>query len=62
MVFPQDIIIDNESRRLYVLSDNLQTFQSGNFDPSETNFFITRANLTTLTFLCTKEHGETIGI
>jgi len=60
MVFPQDIIIDDMSRKLYVLSDNLQKFQFGNYDPSETNFFITSADLETLTFLCGMNIGQSL--
>ncbi|XP_018406226.1 PREDICTED: protein yellow-like [Cyphomyrmex costatus] len=52
LVFPQDIAIDNESRKLYVLSNNLQKFMQGSFDPLTTNFFITSIDLETLTFLC----------
>ncbi|XP_011708337.1 PREDICTED: protein yellow-like [Wasmannia auropunctata] len=52
LVFPQDIVIDNESRKLYVLSNNIPKFMNGNFDPLVTNFFITSADLETLTSLC----------
>ncbi|KYM75455.1 Protein yellow [Atta colombica] len=52
LVFPQDIAIDNESRKLYVLSNNLQKFMQDSFDPLMTNFFITSTDLETLTMLC----------
>ncbi|XP_012524490.1 protein yellow [Monomorium pharaonis] len=52
LVFPQDITIDNVSRKLYVLSNNLQKFMQHSFDPSTTNFFITSTDLETLTSLC----------
>ena len=52
LVFPQDIAIDNNSRQLYVLSNNLQRFLNDDFDPLATNFFITSTDLGTLTSLC----------
>lgn len=52
LVFPQDITIDNKSRKLYVLSNNFQKFMHDDFDPLMTNFFITSADLETLTPLC----------
>ncbi|EFN73253.1 Protein yellow [Camponotus floridanus] len=52
LVFPQDIAIDNNYRQLYVLSNNLQKFLHGSFDPLTTNFFITSADLGKLTTLC----------
>jgi len=52
LVFPQDVIIDNESRKLYVLSNNLQIFMQEDFDPLTTNFFITSLDLDTLTSMC----------
>jgi hypothetical protein len=52
LVFPQDVVIDNESRKLYVLSNNLQKFMYGSFDPLATNFYITSADLETLTCMC----------
>ncbi|KAL0112547.1 hypothetical protein PUN28_012099 [Cardiocondyla obscurior] len=52
LVFPQDFAIDNESRKLYVISNNLQKFMGGSFDPKQTNFFITSADLETLTSIC----------
>ena len=52
LVFPQDVVIDNDARKLYVLSNNLQKFQGGSFNSSEVNFFITSFDLETLTFLC----------
>lgn len=55
LVFPQDIAIHNESRKLYVLSNNLQRFMYDNFDPSVTNFFITWSDLDELTSMCKKE-------
>lgn len=58
LVFPQDIAIDNNSRQLYVLSNNLQKLLFGSFDPSTTNFFITSADLGTLTTLCKNNTAE----
>lgn len=52
LVFPQDVTIDNNSRQLYVLSNNLQKLLYDSFDPLTTNFFITSADLGTLTTLC----------
>ncbi|XP_011869929.1 PREDICTED: protein yellow-like [Vollenhovia emeryi] len=57
LVFPQDIVIDDKSRKLYVLSNNIQIFMNGNFDPTTTNFFITSADLKALTFEC-ENRGE----
>ncbi|XP_029678926.1 protein yellow-like [Formica exsecta] len=58
LVFPQDIAIDDTSRKLYVLSNNLQKFLFDSFDPLMTNFFITSADLGTLTSLCKNNTAE----
>jgi len=52
LVFPQDLTIDNESGKLYVLSNNLPKFMYDSFDPLATNFFITSIDLEILTSLC----------
>jgi len=62
LVFPQDITIDNESRKLYVLSNNLQKFIHDSFDPLATNFFITSADLETLTSLCKNNANRLIDL
>lgn len=57
LIFPQDIVIDDQSRKLYVLANNLPKFQRGSFDPSETNFFITSGDLDELAMLCKDNAG-----
>ncbi|EFN87184.1 protein yellow [Harpegnathos saltator] len=57
LVFPQDVVLDDMSRRLYVLSNNLPKFIHDSYNPSETNFYITSADLDRLTSMC--ESGST---
>ncbi|XP_014473983.1 PREDICTED: protein yellow-like [Dinoponera quadriceps] len=52
LVFPQDLTIDNKSRKIYVLSNNIPRFLQSTFNPSETNYYITMADLNKLAILC----------
>lgn len=55
LVFPQDLALDNTSRKLYILSNNLPRFIHDRYNSSESNFFITSANLDKLTFMCERD-------
>ncbi|XP_017877314.1 protein yellow-like [Ceratina calcarata] len=54
LVFPNDLSIDPTTNKLYVLSDNLPQFIFSNYDKEQCNFFITTANLDSLTSICKK--------
>lgn len=56
LVFPNDLSIDPSSNMLYVLSDNLPQFLFSDFDSEKRNFFLTAANLDSLTSLCKKRN------
>ncbi|OAD61974.1 Protein yellow, partial [Eufriesea mexicana] len=55
MVFGNDLSIDRSSNTLYMLSDNLPQFMFSTFDLQKRNFFITAANLDSLTQICKKQ-------
>ncbi|XP_012287935.1 protein yellow [Orussus abietinus] len=52
LLFPNDLTIDRDTRKLYVLADNLPTYLHSLLDVTKENFFITAANLDILTELC----------
>lgn len=52
MVYPNDVAIDYESRKLYVFSDNLPKFEHSNLSEKESNYFITVASLDSLAKHC----------
>lgn len=54
LVFPNDLSIDWEENKLYVLSDNLPQLVFSKYDSRQCNFFITVAPLDKLTALCKK--------
>ena len=54
MVFPNDLSIDQSTNKLYVLSDNLPQFLFSRYNLKQRNFFLTAANLDSLTPLCKK--------
>ncbi|CAL7951443.1 unnamed protein product [Xylocopa violacea] len=55
LIFPNDIAIDRPTNMLYVLSDNLPQFMFSNYDLRKCNFFLTAANLDSLTAACKKQ-------
>ncbi|XP_032676731.1 protein yellow-like [Odontomachus brunneus] len=55
LVFPQDLAVDNMSRKIYVLSNNLPRFIHDRYNSSEPNFFITSADLDKLAFMCERD-------
>ncbi|XP_076235248.1 yellow-f [Calliopsis andreniformis] len=55
MVFPNDLSIDPSCNTLYLLSDNLPQFLFSHYDLKKRNFFLTMANLDSLTPLCKKK-------
>nr|XP_034190763.1 protein yellow-like [Osmia lignaria] len=58
LVFPQDISIDPLFNMLYVLSDNLPQLMFSNYDPKTRNFFLTAADLDSLTPACKKQNSK----
>ncbi|XP_015172107.1 PREDICTED: protein yellow-like [Polistes dominula] len=52
MAYPNDLAIDNDSRKLYVLSDNLPKFEHSNLSKKESNYFITVASLDLISKYC----------
>ncbi|XP_003701307.1 yellow-f [Megachile rotundata] len=59
LVFPNDMSIDPSSNTLYVLSDNLPQFLFSDYDSKKRNFFLTMANLDSLTSVCKKRNSNT---
>ncbi|XP_047352408.1 protein yellow-like [Vespa velutina] len=52
MIYPNDLAIDYDSRKLYVLSNNLPKFEHSDLSKKENNYFITVASLDSLAKHC----------
>lgn len=62
MVFPNDLALDLTTRKLYLMTDDLASFQYSEFDWNRTNFYVHVASLDDLTKECREKNtAQTAG-